>query len=169
MGEEGLIIIPSFRCPNCDEMKPGRNCDECGYELIFPAEEKRMSKEGPDFDEVFNNFELNLDLPEPYPHLCPECNAEEGMLHKEGCDVERCSLCGGQYFTCDCEPVLFDYEPVPYIHYPLVCARCGKLNPDLFMVPDDEWEHYIQLDMQNSVLCRKCYDYIKEAIDRNKK
>jgi len=56
---------------------------------------------------------------------------------------------------------------IPYIRYPIVCAYCGKLWPDLFMVPDDEWQHYIQLDKQGSVICRPCYERIKQLIDGN--
>ena len=46
-----------------------------------------------------------------------------------------------------------------------VCACCGDLWPDLFSVPDKEWKHYIQMDMQDKVICRKCYDRIKYLID----
>lgn len=54
---------------------------------------------------------------------------------------------------------------VPYIVYPNLCARCGALWPEMFMVPDSEWQHYIQPNMQHEMLCRKCYDYIKGVID----
>ena len=54
----------------------------------------------------------------------------------------------------------------PFIEYPIVCAKCGKLWPDLFMVPDAEWKHYIQIDQRREVLCRECYTYIKELIDQ---
>jgi len=54
---------------------------------------------------------------------------------------------------------------IPYIVYPVICAKCGKLWPDLFMVPEKEWNHYIQLDMRDSVLCRECYDYIVTIVD----
>ena len=54
---------------------------------------------------------------------------------------------------------------IPYIEYPTICGKCGRLWPKLFMVPNDEWEHYIQPDMRKSVICQECYEYIKQVID----
>jgi hypothetical protein len=53
----------------------------------------------------------------------------------------------------------------PYIRWPNMCARCGKLWPEMFSVPDAEWEKYIQKSERHQVLCRPCYDEIKELID----
>jgi hypothetical protein len=55
---------------------------------------------------------------------------------------------------------------VPYISYPLMCAKCGELWPKFFRVPDKEWEYYIQLNQRRSIICEKCYDEIKILIDK---
>lgn len=34
---------------------------------------------------------------------CHDCSAKPGQPHVEGCDTERCSVCGGQSFLDDCE------------------------------------------------------------------
>ena len=97
-------------------------------------------------------------------HQCPTCDTWEGALHLPGCDRERCGGCGRQLRSCDCQRTA-DTPRVPYIDWPNVCARCGELRPALFMVPNDEWERYIQKDMQRELLCQPCYETIKAWID----
>jgi len=124
---------------------------------------------------------------------CGGCGAHEGACHEFGCDMERCPFCGQQLIGCDCVYKIlkidaskgtWTYENgltartrkkwikrletkgrVPHILYPLICGRCGKLWPELFMVSDKEWKKYIPIRQRRKMLCRKCYDQIKRLID----
>jgi len=56
---------------------------------------------------------------------------------------------------------------IPYIQWPWVCGKCGKMWPDMFMVPNEEWERYIQKSKRDLILCKDCYDQIKAWIDES--
>ena len=54
---------------------------------------------------------------------------------------------------------------VPFISYPNLCRRCGELWPDMFMVPEEAWEKYVEIGERDKMLCRECWDQIKGYID----
>ncbi len=55
---------------------------------------------------------------------------------------------------------------VPWIQYPNICIKCGILWPDMFSVPDEEWERYVESANQKKMLCQPCYLWIKELIEQ---
>ena len=98
--------------------------------------------------------------------ICHDCRVEEGYRHMGDCDMEKCPKCGDNLSSCDCENEdISDKDLIPWICYPVMCAKCGKLWPAFFLVPDEEWEKYVEPEQRESVLCYDCYNHIKEAID----
>ena len=97
--------------------------------------------------------------------VCGDCGVKEGQLHIPGCDMECCASCGGQLIWCECPSSTSTKERVPFILYPNLCAKCGTLWPEMFMVPDEEWERYIEPRMRGKMLCEACYTQIKEWVD----
>jgi hypothetical protein len=116
-------------------------------------------------------------------HQCGDCGVSEGELHELGCDMERCPFCGHQLISCDCccnllkvdhelteeqeeqwKRLLIDKGRVRFVVYPNMCARCGVLWPEMFEVPDEEWNQYVEIQQRHKMLCKPCYDQIRTWI-----
>ena len=97
--------------------------------------------------------------------FCHDCGAMEGETHEDGCDVECCPICHEQAISCGCSKEdQAKYEKERFIYFPVLCARCGKKNPEFFYAED--WEKYIPKNHRKKVFCEKCYQEIKWLIDR---
>lgn len=53
---------------------------------------------------------------------------------------------------------------MPFILYPNMCCRCGKLWPEMFRVPDTEWREYVAYRQRNKMLCFDCFMEIRHLI-----
>jgi len=94
---------------------------------------------------------------------CHDCGVKEGEIHHKGCDMEICPKCHKQLITCGC---FNNYSElpfrIPYILTPNLCALCGEQWPEMFTAPKEEWEKYVIPVLQHEILCRDCYEELKE-------
>jgi len=67
------------------------------------------------------------------------------------------------------QEILEEKGRVPYIVWPNLCARCGELWPDMFMVPEAVWNKYVQMSEQDKILCLKCFRDIVTLVDADPK
>ena len=94
---------------------------------------------------------------------CHDCGVKEGEIHQLGCDMEICPKCHKQLITCGCFHKKNELPfRIPYILVPNLCALCGEQWPDLFKVPNKEWKKYVIPVLQNKILCRDCYEQLKQ-------
>jgi hypothetical protein len=53
---------------------------------------------------------------------CGDCGVHPGQLHKAGCDIEQCPLCGRQRMSCSCVYVVNGLDP----------SKLETEHPDLY-------------------------------------
>ena len=95
---------------------------------------------------------------------------DHGTLYRHPTDgLPEDIYCKGltQDMVADWLEMLEDKGRLPYIVYPNMCCRCGKLWPEMFKVPDEEWAKYVEPAERDKMLCRGCFDEIKRLIDSN--
>jgi hypothetical protein len=83
--------------------------------------------------EKYRNFDFRQKMKDdaaapPRPN-CPDCAVGLGERHYPNCDIQRCSVCGGQYMLCGCKKHDFDFATWDG-YFPGV-KRAAELNMDL--------------------------------------
>lgn len=56
---------------------------------------------------------------------------------------------------------------LPYVYAPHMCARCGVLWPELFMVQDAAWEYYAGPCLRDKIVCESCFTTLRLNIDQH--
>lgn len=57
---------------------------------------------------------------------------------------------------------------IPFIIFPNICRKCGLHWPEMFSVPNEEWDAVVEPAYRERMLCRHCYDRAKRLIDEAK-
>lgn len=146
------------RCPHCGGQII--SC-ECAYRHFYPDSARDFSLSRNRFTAADREHGRSCEVPN---WACVECAA----IERKGtgglpAPVYFQGLSGEQQAEWD--RLLAEKGRVPWIHYPWTCCRCGRVNPEMFSVPDEEWDRYVEPAQRDNILCRRCFDWIKDVVD----
>lgn len=94
---------------------------------------------------------------------CPDCDVDESEEHRPLCDQELCPICLEQLLSCAHHARMDRVQRkgrIPFVWFPLLCAKCGAQEPTFFAVPTKAWRTVVPRSHWDAILCRPCYDYL---------
>jgi len=161
------------RCPFCGSM--GMEC-ECSYKLdeavlhpglrrlprgMTAAHVERwrelagglLAQRMELMDCPFEEQDLYLETP---PDWCRSAEQLRAFWRVQRKYMEMEAMLDGKW-----KVLCSEYGRVPQVHLPQMCAACGALEPEMFMVPDDEWRKYVVPELQGEMICIDCYNRYK--------
>jgi len=146
------------RCPFCGGQL--LSC-ECANRHFYPKYVRDFSQPPKRFTDADRKHAKRCKAPDG---SCPRCAEIEGMgtnglpasVYFQGLRDEQID---------EWNRILDKKGRVPFILYPNLCCRCGARWPEMFKVPDEEWDRYVAPAQRGEMLCRDCYNWIKRVID----
>lgn len=81
--------------------------------------------------------------------------------------MEICPRCELQWIVCDCEKDdIQDSDRIPFLDWPIFCARCGTEHHNFFHIPKaEDCMANFEIRLKHKLVCKPCWEEIKSLVE----